>query len=272
MTIKEMLPLDEYLAIFERYGKTDTEYLKYHYLRFYLTQKLFCENWSVSANGKRVLDVGAHWLHQSLLYARDGFEVTAADFPGTLSVPSVIDLADAHGISLFSYHNLSEINTFDAFPENSFDVIIFSEILEHITFNPVDMWKELYRVLSPGGRVIVTTPNYYYCRGRFWDFSRLIMRGGGGIPVHDILSINTYGHHWKEYSAREVRAYFEMLSPDFRVSRLCYATFEEPCYPHTIKDRVINWLESRVNILKKNIYAEISLEKKDCGIVVSPHW
>jgi 2-polyprenyl-6-hydroxyphenyl methylase/3-demethylubiquinone-9 3-methyltransferase len=35
--------------------------------------------------------------------------------------------------------------------------------------------------------------------------------------VKDIFANVTYGHHWKEYSAREIKQYFETLSPDFDV-------------------------------------------------------
>ncbi len=50
------------------------------------------------------------------------------------------------------------------FKERTFDVVISSEVIEHVT-HPNKALKEFYRVLKPGGILILTTPN------RFWHFS-----------------------------------------------------------------------------------------------------
>jgi 2-polyprenyl-3-methyl-5-hydroxy-6-metoxy-1,4-benzoquinol methylase len=44
-------------------------------------------------------------------------------------------------------------------PENSFDGIILSEVIEHLEAPQVSI-REATRVLRPGGRLLVTTPNY----------------------------------------------------------------------------------------------------------------
>lgn len=262
---KNFLSDQEYLALFQKYGGTDQDYLCAHYSRFCQTQKLFYEHWSLQ-QGHRLLDIGAHWLHQALLYALDGFKVTAADFPITFQYESVKHLAQEYAIELIAYQDLSHPKELNQLAENSFDVILFTEIIEHITFNPVEMWKELYRILSPQGRIIITTPNYYYYQGRAWDMKRFWSRKGGGLPVHEILNINTYGHHWKEFSAREIKDYFHLLSPDFRVNRLMYIDFyETPRFPKILKDRL-------GVLFKHNIYAEIELVTKEKGMVIHPSW
>ena len=261
------MDVESYLSLFAQFGTTDYDYLRRHYPRFCQTRKLFREQ-NPDANGKRLLDLGAHWLHQSVLYAQDGYKVTAADFPATTELDSVVKLASYFDIELMSYHDISQANQFDQFEENSFDVIVFTELIEHITFNPVDLWKGLYRILSPQGKIIVTTPNYYYYYSRVRDFRRMIHRMGGGIPVMDILSTKTYGHHWKEYSANELTAYFQMLSNDFYVNRLEYTCIINHPY---------QWLEdlgARLLpvLFRQNIYAEVLLREKTDGILLEPHW
>ena len=50
------------------------------------------------------------------------------------------------------------------YPDNTFDAVILSEILEHID-RDVDGLREIYRVLKPGGVVAITVPNANY---PFW--------------------------------------------------------------------------------------------------------
>ncbi len=50
---------------------------------------------------------------------------------------------------------------------NSYDVVIASEIIEHV-IDPKEFVKELFRVVKPGGKLIITTPykeklRYYLC-------------------------------------------------------------------------------------------------------------
>ena len=43
-------------------------------------------------------------------------------------------------------------------PDDSFDVIVSTEVIEHLE-NPRAMIREFWRLLRPGGKVILTTPN-----------------------------------------------------------------------------------------------------------------
>lgn len=43
-------------------------------------------------------------------------------------------------------------------PDSHFDVVVCSEVLEHL-FNPLDVVKEIRRVVKPEGRAIITVPN-----------------------------------------------------------------------------------------------------------------
>lgn len=47
----------------------------------------------------------------------------------------------------------------DSFKENYFDVIISSEVIEHIN-NPLEEMQHFYRILRKGGLVYITTPNF----------------------------------------------------------------------------------------------------------------
>lgn len=259
---------EELLSQFDE--ETDVGYLEKHCDRFLLTRNTAYRDWRWPQ--AHVLDIGAHWLHQSTLYALDGHRVTAADFPEVLDRYSVRATAQRHGIALLSYTDLSSARVFDDLDESSVDVVLFTEILEHITFNPVDMWKAIYRVLKPGGRIILTTPNLYRGWSGFSLLFRFLSGRGQGLPVEEVIGYPTYGPHWKEYSRRELRRYFELLSPDFSVWRLEYMSNSRATHDLNWKGRLVHDPRNIVPFLRPILYAEIDLDAKQSGVAVEPGW
>ena len=263
--------LDEFVATFAPHGGTDDEYLRRHFSRHIATKKRLLAHLD-GTSGKQVLDIGAHWLHQSLLYAIGGFAVTALDLPATLESESVRRLARAHSIRLLPNTDLEHPASLAAIADDTFDIVLFTEVIEHLAFNPVQMWREIYRVMKPGARIVVTTPNYYALRTRIRHWLRTTRGRGGGVTVEQVLSLHTLGHHWKEYSRAELLRYFSMLSPDFVCRNFAYV---ESCRPFVSKKagrRLVRWLERVFPTLRPDLYVEIELTCKDKGIVIEPHW
>lgn len=266
-----MPTLDQSLQLFRRNGGTDEPYLCHHWPRFVRTREEI-ERTRPLAAGMKVLDIGAHWLHQTSIYAQERMRVAALDLPDTLALPSVIAAAAELGITLHCNDSLERISALRAVPDSEFDLVLFTEVIEHITFNPVAMWREIHRVVRPGGRLVVTTPNYYALRGRFWSLRRLLGRGGGGLDVADIVNLRTYAHHWKEYSMRELVRYFQLLSPDFRCIKAGYVEDFSPAQQQGRRWRAAMSIEQRLPILRPTLHVELELATKTHGIVVEPHW
>jgi SAM-dependent methyltransferase len=90
------------------------------------------------------------------------------------------------------------------YPDASFDVVIFSELIEHLGLNPVWSLSEMHRVLRPDGIVVVTTPN-------FLSLERLATFARGGSPMVDRYSpLFGYGaRHNREYHPVELRELLE---------------------------------------------------------------
>lgn len=106
--------------------------------------------------------------------------------------------------ALFEY-DLFNIES-DEFPyaDASFDLVIFSELIEHLGLNPVWTLSEIHRVLRPNGLVIVTTPNALSLE-RFSTFAR-----GGSQMVDRYSPLFGYGaRHNREYHPRELRELLE---------------------------------------------------------------
>jgi 2-polyprenyl-3-methyl-5-hydroxy-6-metoxy-1,4-benzoquinol methylase len=167
---------EEAVRLFEQFGGTDFEYLR-PLLPLPCDARRVADRWSPDI-GPRVLDVGAHWLHQAALFRSAGFEVTAVDLPSTFETQWVQAAGREVQITLCPVQSLAAPSELSTVPDSSFDLLL-SEIIEHITFNPVGFWKEAYRLLRPGGRIVITTPNYYSPYSRVWDLRRFLYRRNG---------------------------------------------------------------------------------------------
>lgn len=96
----------------------------------------------------RLLEVGfgsGAMLHEM---ARRGWQVSGVEFDR-----QAVDNATAQGLSV-RHGSLQE----QKFRENSFDVIVMSHVIEHVP-DPKALIAECSRILAPGGRLILVTPN-----------------------------------------------------------------------------------------------------------------
>ncbi len=110
---------------------------------------------------KNVLDVGSGsaWVAQKLI--PQGLNITSLDI-------SKLNIEKAIKINSHSRHTGIVGDSFNLpFLDNSFDCVISSEVIEHIT-DPKIFVGELFRVVKTGGTLIITTPykeelQYYLC-------------------------------------------------------------------------------------------------------------
>ncbi len=94
------------------------------------------------------------------------------------------------------------------FPDNTFDSILASEVLEHV-FNLEDILKELYRVLKPGGKILITIPFAWkeheipidFGRYTSFGFRNLLERNGFSVLHMDKSSnaVQTMTQLWVTY-------------------------------------------------------------------------
>ncbi|WP_426492066.1 class I SAM-dependent methyltransferase [Hymenobacter sp. 102] len=133
---------------------------------------------------QRVLDVPAGNGDTARLLLELGAQVTAADlYPEFFRVPA-IECVKAN------------LNRALPFADASFDMVICQEGIEHMP-NQLHLFQELNRVLRPGGRAIITTPNYSNLRTRL-SYLLLESEGYKLMPPNEVDSV------WASDNARTI--------------------------------------------------------------------
>ena len=101
---------------------------------------------------------------------------------------------------------------------------------------------------------------------------RFISGRGGGLPVASLLSKPTLGHHWKEYSRKELKDYFTRLSADFRIAKAVHMHEYRASKFTSALGRTVIAIEGALPHLRPNLHIEIGLSDKRHGIIVDPSW
>lgn len=129
---------------------------------------------------------------------------------------------------LFNLHELADTQTeVRRLPLESgmFDMVFFTEVIEHITF-PQVMMSEIARVLKPGGRLIITTPNIVCLGNRIATLfgTDKVFRKVGEEGFISNIEFNSFGHV-AHYSPKSL---MQLLSPWFSIEKRTGACFKIP--------------------------------------------
>ncbi len=137
--------------------------------------------------------------HITRFYMYDTIKEYVTDTKGkVLSISGSVPLCTYLGMDALEIveANYPEHNLLDlvSFKENEFDYVVCDQVLEHVEGNPQSAVDECYRVLKPGGTLVLTTCfiNPIHMELDFWrftpsalqllckNFSEIINSGGWG--------------------------------------------------------------------------------------------
>jgi SAM-dependent methyltransferase len=157
-----------------------------------------------------LLDVGAQFGSMALYAAKVGCRVAAVDYGPYAKLYR--EIAAERGVD---YRECDLGSGSLPFPDGVFDFVTYTDVIEHHSFSSKRVLRDIHRVLVPGGRLILLTPNHAAI------YNRLKLLAGRSVlddldyffdtcaedPVYD-------GHH-REYTRAEVRVILERTQ--FRV-------------------------------------------------------
>ncbi len=118
---------------------------------------------SIASPGSKILDVAAAQGNFSLALAELGYDVTWNDLRGELV--DYVKMKYERGNL-----NFAPGNVFDLGFASLFDVVLITEIIEHVA-HPDEFLAKISHLTKPGGYIVMTTPNGGYFLNKLPKFS-----------------------------------------------------------------------------------------------------
>ena len=161
---------------------------------------------------KRVLEISSFLGVIDITLAKIGFEVHTYDIPEFQQNGNLNKLYSKYNVHPSSGYLKDVGKTGLPYPENHFDAVILSEVLEHLSFNPLPVLQEINRTLKKGGILYITTPN------QVRKANRINMLFGHSIrnDISDsVIQLDgekktICGIHWREYTLLELMQLLEI--------------------------------------------------------------
>jgi len=158
----------------------------------------FLERWNRDRPIRSLLDVGLSpffALYRELFPAAEAFLVDYhAPSPEYLET---IGAKEAFQIDL----NKGWISSQCGGPvQRGFDIIVFTEVLEHLLIDPVEALRDLLALLNPGGIIYFSTPNFF----NMTTLERLLDRSNPQQRYSKADGNQGNHYHLREYSCQEL--------------------------------------------------------------------
>ena len=218
---------DALQAIVPRLGDAERkEYFNLHYWRYVETLREV-----VAWSGKRVLDIGIVPGHMAMALRYLGCEVSGVTDDRLLQAMNGRWAAEEIGVSraIVDKEPLP-------FPDDYFDGVLFTEVLEHLLYDPKKLVDEIHRVLRPKGELVVSTPNVLRIENKI-----KIILGRNIYPGHEHFYFSDlYRRHNREYTMQEL---INLFKPRFKTKKIRYIMMTDFAVPVSNNGKVFDTRE-----------------------------
>lgn len=191
----------------------------YLFSSYYRIQEIVQHTYSKVDPNKKILDIGIGYGFYDIIL-KDNFYLNITGMEIKSNMPAYCRLTQLHNIEIIS-EELSKKPT--SIPDNSFDFVILSEVIEHLRISPFRALLEIKRILKPQGFLLLTTPNI----ARLPNVLKLLS-GTNIIETfpnddNDIVHITDEMSHIREYTMQELKilieqAGYEIIKAEYSLS------------------------------------------------------
>jgi 2-polyprenyl-3-methyl-5-hydroxy-6-metoxy-1,4-benzoquinol methylase len=114
-----------------------------------------------AGRGARILEVGSGLGYLTYALRKAGYDALGMD----VSKVAVENALERYG----AFYQEADLEDWSVRQAGSYDLVIMTELIEHLT-DPLQFLGLAAKLLKPGGRIVLTTPNKsYYPDGAFWE-------------------------------------------------------------------------------------------------------
>ena len=152
----------------------------------------------------RLVDVGAQFGALAMYAARLGWRAAAVDYG-----PYAKAFREAVADRGVDYRECDLGREPLPFADDSFDFAAYTDVIEHHSFSPKRVLAEIHRVLVPGGRLILATPNHASLYNRFKLLVGASVNDNFDYFFNTSAEAETYDGHHREYTRAEIRSALE---------------------------------------------------------------
>jgi ubiquinone/menaquinone biosynthesis C-methylase UbiE len=132
------------------------QYIQQHYMRFRKIINEINKLYQTNTNKEKIkiLDFASHTGVMGIVLKTFGYEIHCTDLENVIQAN--LDNYTKNDLKVrFLNNNWDRL----PYPDDHFDCLIFSEVLEHLYESPIKYLEEFYRILKPDGYLLITTPN-----------------------------------------------------------------------------------------------------------------
>lgn len=204
------------VTVVNEYGKTLTPTDKPAYFRLHRHRFVDLLR-ALPPAPAHVLEIGTTPGQFTTILRRAGYEVTGIDlFPEQRA-----ELWKSLGVDVH-FCNIDESPL--PFADGSFDAVVLSEVIEHLSSSPLPALAEIARVLRPGGLFVLSTPNQFYLKSRLKTLFDVVLARpfesfGEFTRAMQLKGSQRYYNHSRLYTMQELRWLVEQAGMDVAMSR-----------------------------------------------------